>query len=219
MSLRAFLTPLNYLRLVDERGRRICFEDLLSTMGLTIVIAAPFLIFDDTNYFHKDGFLDKVGTFASVLTGFYVAGLLAVATFAATLGSLDNQIDVGSIILPASKADDVDLRLTRREYVCYIFGYLAFSSLAMTIAIITVVAVVTSLAPPAEHVFNVGRVTVHIAKKAPRCIGVIAWSFLLAHIGAVTCHGLYYLIERLYAKEPTTLPERRDSDADIDTDD
>lgn len=214
--MAVLLTPLKYLRLEDERGIRLVYRDLIVTAFLMAALASPFLVFDGSNYFHKDGFVDKVGTFASVLTGFYVAGLLAVATFASSLGDLDGKIEVGRIILPATTPDGKDRYLSRREYVCYMFGYLAFGSLALTVLSILMVAVSSGMTAPHDVHFFVSSYSVNIGREAPRIIGVMGFSLLLAHLINVTCYGLYYLTERIYAKKPITLEERTDDTEQID---
>lgn len=201
------LTPLRYLRLEDERGVKLSLRNLTATAALTLVFSLPFLVASTANFFHKDGFIDKVGTFSSVLTGFYVAGLLAVATFSEKLGDLDNPIEVGRVLLP-SKADEPAHYLSRREYVCIIFGYLAFLSLFITLLSITVVILSSGMPTLRDWKFSLGSVSVSVDRQFVRGIPIIVFGAIASHLAIVTCHGLYYLMDRLYAKKPELLPER-----------
>ncbi|MDR6146148.1 hypothetical protein QE363_001941 [Sphingomonas sp. SORGH_AS870] len=231
MDNRVLVTPLNYLRLVDYRRVRLIYQNITAHLVLFILFSAPFLIFEKANFFHKDGFIDKLGSFSSVLTGFYVAGLLAVATFGEH-GTNDKPITVGPIILPKrrhhllgwrrnanpsggeSEFEDDDLaddqHLSRREYVCYMFGYLAFASLVITIFSIVVVSVLSagSQIRPLHHQLGAYRLTVK--PDFFRGMMVIAVSAYLSHVIITTCRALYYLTDRLYAKEPELLPRTDD---------
>lgn len=212
MKNALLLTSLRYLRLRDEKGRRLAFRNLIATFIITALLSAPFIFMATANYFHKDGFVDKVGSFSSVLTGFYVAGLLAVATFSATMGNLDGAITVGRIILPARLPNDLPRELTRREYVCAIFGYLSFLSLFTTLLAISVVTLAEACPPLRDFSAYQGDRHIFVSKDVFRAIPIMFFSLLVAHLTIVTCHGLYYLMDRLYAKSPELLPEASDHD-------
>jgi hypothetical protein len=121
--------PLRYFRLVNDEKRHL---DLWPTLLLAIILAVPFIFLPDTPFFHKDGFLDKLLILTSALTGFYVAALVAAATF--THPDLDKVFKVGSVTLVTHDHGQKILEhLTRREFVCMIFGYLAFSSFLISL--------------------------------------------------------------------------------------
>lgn len=208
MDNRILFTPLRYLRLRDGKGRLLLTRNLIATLSLAALLSLPFLVVSTSNYFHKDGFIDKLGSFSSVLTGFYVAGLLAVAAFSAKLGDLDTPMDVGPAILPKTAPDEDDVHLTRREYVCTIFGYLAFLSLFTTLASITIVILTSGMPAIADVNFSVSNRTIHIDREVFRGVPILLFGVLSAHLAVVTCHSLYYLMDRLYAQRPQLLPER-----------
>jgi hypothetical protein len=208
MGNRILFTPLRYLRLRDEGGRLLLTRNLFATLLLAALFSLPFLVVSTSNYFHKDGFIDKLGSFSSVLTGFYVAGLLAVATFSAKLGDLDTPMDVGPAILPKGAPDEKDIHLTRREYVCTIFGYLAFLSLFTTLISITVVILTSGISAVTNFDLAVGKNSIHFDREIFRSVPILLFGLLAAHLAVVTCHSLYYLMDRLYAQKPKLLPER-----------
>jgi hypothetical protein len=206
--------PLSYLSLKDEAGSRLFKRNWVAVLVVVIVISVPFILFD-ANYFGDKGFLDRLGSFAAVLTGFYIAALVGVASFSSSVGDLDGEIEVGRISRPATNPDgeeDSDDYLTRRQYVCSMFGYLAFVSLLLSVwAILLIVA-----AEPARMAINsmsswFGVESVRRTQEVLGALVILAFNLTLAHLLATTCHGLYYLIDRLYAKKPKILPKIRTS--------
>jgi len=214
MENALLLTPLRYLRLRDEKGRRLALRNLIASFLLTALLSVPFIFVEKANYFNKDGFIDKVGSFSSVLTGFYVAGLLAVATFSDKLGNLDGAIQVGRIVLPPTKNEPVR-HLTRREYVCAIFGYLSFLSLFTTLLSITSVIIAQALPAMTDMSVSLGQRRLELPDTFVRAVPILMFSALVAHLAVVTCHGLYYLMDRLYAKKAKLLPSHDDDGGDV----
>jgi hypothetical protein len=202
--MNMFAFPLRYLSLESERGRRLYWLDAGSIAAVTILTSAPFIAFDQANFFHKDGFVDKVGTFSSVLTGFYVAGLVAVATFARDTTGIDKVIEVGRVRMPIKGREPE--YLTRREYVCSMFGYLAFVSMALTIAsIVCVTALGTNLFFKGLW-FHFNAEVTHLSASPIRAAVIIFFNLALSSLLVTTVRGLYYLIGRLYDRAPTPLP-------------
>lgn len=226
--------PLRYLSLEARSGRRLIWRDLPSMMLVAAVTAVPYAVFEQANFFHKDGFIDKVGTFSSVLTGFYVAGLVAVATFPFNRAGLDKVIEVGPVFLPTPRANDDKLSseqddrdreaLTRREYVCSMFGYLAFMSMLTTILSIMCVTIADWVGHFKPITWAVRGIDVSLTHADVR-LGVVGISCLfLSSLFVTTSRALYYLIDRLYASSPEVLPlqlegdiERNDGAEAVDT--
>lgn len=194
--------PFKYLALRTESGWPIIARDLPATLTLAAVLLAPFIFIPTANFFHKEGFVEKIGDFSSVLTGFYVAGLLAVATFSTALGDLDEKIERGKIILRSKDKEVADHTLTRREYICQMFGYLA--TLSMTISLISILAVVMahSIGPSPHLAFGY----VLDLKPIKLIVGGL-YDMLVAHLVVTTSIGLYYFVDRLYTKEPKIKPK------------
>ncbi|NIJ34177.1 hypothetical protein [Sphingomonas oligoaromativorans] len=202
MGLTGF--PLRYLTLEDARGRRLVWRDMPGMLGLLALMSLPFLFIPGANFFHKDGFVDKIGTFSSVLTGFYVAGLVAVATFPRNLDGLDKVIEIGAILLPS--ADGERERLTRREYVCAMFGYLAFMSMIVTIVAIGCVTVSDWFQHISGLHATIGNRQVGIPRRWLRGVPLVGGNIVLSSLFMTTIRALYYLIDRLYVTSPKPLP-------------
>jgi hypothetical protein len=178
---------------------------------ITLIISFPFIV-ADANFFGDNGFLDRMGGFSAVLTGFYIAGLVGIASFSSSVGDLDVVIVHGAISRRTAEGEMEDL--TRREYVSSMFGYLSFVSLSMSIAFILLIVLadakpeilsVAAKAPKVEPYLRVGLTAI-------RDVTIVACSLIVAHLFVTTCHGLYYMIDRLYHKEARILPKPGTSD-------
>jgi len=203
--MHALAFPIRYLRLQTVRGGKLWVRDLPASVVVGIILSLPYLFLSMSNYFHKDGFVDKVGTFSSVLTGFYIAGLLAVATFPRNEAGLDKPIEVGKIVLPRGDNGE-DEYLTRREYVCAMFGYLAFISLLITVASIVLVTTSESLDSIHDLTFSIRGRDFVILKSHTRDTMLSISGIIIGHVFITTVRSLYYLIDRIYAVVPTPLP-------------
>ncbi|MGV2979727.1 hypothetical protein ACERNI_05910 [Camelimonas sp. ID_303_24] len=203
--------PLGYLSLKDEGGRKLFRRNWISVLIVVAVMSAPFVLFG-ANYFGDKGFLDRFGSFAAVLTGFYIAALVGVASFSSSVGDLDEEIEVGKISRVTFDRDHGQASsedLTRRQYVCSMFGYLAFVSLLLSVGAILLVVGAAS----ARTVIDIAA-SWFTGQPPPwvlcslRIATIVAFNLMLAHLLVTTCHGLYYLIDRLYAKKPTLVSKR-----------
>lgn len=199
----------SYLRISVEDGSLRLWQDVLPTALLTSILAFPYSYFHQTNFFGSDGFLSKVTSLTSSLSGFYVAGLVAVAAFVMPNNSLDKRIEVGPVYLPlrglGPGGDDRALRraLSRREYVCYIFGYLSAMCILLTLVFTAVSGLASSLSTEVNGLFYDLRYFF-----LARGVVITLFCVPLCHMIVTTGWGLYYLAERIYAREPKILPRR-----------
>ncbi|SFH52318.1 hypothetical protein SAMN05216459_1436 [Ensifer sp. OV372] len=202
--------PLGYLKLTDESGHKLYRRNALTVVLLTAVISAPFII-ADANFFGDKGFLDRIGSFSAVLTGFYIAALVGVASFSTTIGDLDELIVQGPIKRQSSPDEEAE-DLTRRQYVCSLFGYLSFVSLVISIgSILLIVAggMKIDVAWVSQSVPELDQYVRPFLRSLRHAL-VLVCSLVIAHLFVTTCHGLYYLIDRLYHKEPK-ISQKRDA--------
>ncbi|MGR8962055.1 hypothetical protein ACU8MP_14615 [Rhizobium leguminosarum] len=203
-----FFFPLSYLTLRDEKNRPMWRRELPATVLLACLIAGPFVAVYDTNFFGSDGFLSNMMNLSSALAGFYVAALVAAATLSHGT-DLDSRIEVGQILRITSGQPD---KLSRREYVCALFGYLSFLSFALAIVLnmSTSIAASTMLkAALSNPLWNGWKITYF---DAVSIIAKIMISLPIAHLFIVTSFGLYYLIKRLYERKPTIIGRPRKDD-------
>ncbi|MEH3045586.1 hypothetical protein [Sphingomonas adhaesiva] len=200
--------PFLYLRLTTERGWPLFLRDGLATVVIALAIGAPFAFFDSLNFFGPSGLVDKLGTFASVLAGFYIAALLAVATFASALGDLDSPIKKGKVLAPGDTGEKEEL--SRREYVCALFGYLSALALLVAVLSILITLIAPTFAPWASSLWTKAndRMQTSIDVRWIKAVPIVAYSMIVSSMLVTTLHGLYYLIDRLYAQAPRILPKK-----------
>lgn len=201
--------PLRYFKLINNEKRHL---DLWPTLALGLLIALPFLVIPEASFFREKGFLDKLLTLTSALTGFYVAALVAAASFAN--GDLDNVIVLGSIALPMKiNGQTVNQALTRREFACTIFGYLAFSALMLSVFSALSIAVSGGNYSHLASLPWVGILFERPNFMWMRGSLIVIFSAATAHLVVATCLGLYYMMDRLYRKEPRIVTEKTGSRA------
>ena len=198
------LYPLRYFSLENNTKKRI---DTWPTWFLAVLLALPYWIIPGASFFRPNGFIDKILTLTSCLTGFYVAALVAAATFSSP--DLDKVIRSGSIAL-ISKGDDgkkVSEALSRRQFACYIFGYLSFLSL-----VISVVAAF-AISMTGIKLKNIGISAASAWFEIFRNLSILGVTVMVAHLVVVTSLGLYYLMDRLYRKDrKITTPKNIDDE-------
>jgi len=190
--------PLGYLSLQDEKGRSMRRRDAPAALFGALLLSAPFIAFPDAVFFGSGGFLASVVALFSTLAGFYVAALVAAATLSHG-ADLDSVIQVGKIF---RDEDEGQRPLTRRQFVCALFGYLAFLAFVLSIVLNLIVPLSQSKALIslgaskiyAESAWTVVDVLGPVAK--------VLISIPISHLFVVTSYGLYYLIKRLYEKRP-----------------
>ncbi len=192
-----FTFPLGYLSLTDEEGWPLYRRDLLGVITLALIVSLPFWV-TSANYFGTDGFLDKFGAFSGVLTGFYVAALVSVASFLSASPSLDDLIAVGPIYGPPKAG--APNPFTRRQYICSMFGYLSFMSLGLSLGALLAV----TISGPISWGLS-ATISDELVRQIISGALIFGMNLVLAHMVATTCHGLYYLIDRLYAEKAQIL--------------
>lgn len=146
---------------------------LIWTFGRPGLIAGP------------SGLLDRLILVCSILPGFYIAALAAIATF--------NRPDIDATMPDPTPTLKVEIGgrpnvidLTRRRFLAYLFAFLCWESIALLIACvfagITAAGVMGTLgryAPAAKYAFLF-------------MLLLVFWQLVFA-----TCLGLYYLGDRL----------------------
>jgi len=196
---------LRYLGIRNERGHlavlREGFVSLIFSAGLTAAIYLP----DISNTFGDGGLVERVGAFTSVLSGFFVAALVAISAFSMENTTLDEVISVGKVYI--NENEDGPEFLTRRSYVCVMFGYLVGISLSLSAfsilsgsfssglkrALVEVDALIGWGISSDEIVF---------------VLFLLSYLWLFVHMCLVALRGVYYLMDKIYEKKPTILPKR-----------
>lgn len=203
--------PLRYFSLVNAEKRHL---DLWPTVILATIIATPFIAFPGGVFFAPNGFLDKLLTLSSALTGFYVAALVAAATFAHP--DLDKTIKAGPIVLITKETDGQKIaeHLTRREFACMIFGYLAFSAFALSLFAALAIGSSTIDLADAANWKLIGVLFKPEWWLWVRVAVIVVFALMTAHLAVATALGIYYLMDRLYTRDRqiiTKKPKREEA--------
>jgi hypothetical protein len=133
----------------------------------------------------ESGLLDRLILVCSILPGFYIAALAAIATF--------NRPDIDAVMPDPTPTLKVEIGgrpnvidLTRRRFLAYLFAFLCWESIALLIVCVFagitaegIAAAVGSYAPAVKYAFL-------------SVLLLLFWQLVFA-----TCLGLYYLGDRL----------------------
>ena len=193
---------LRYLKLRTSNEVLLLRRDAVVLAGVAVLYVALAYFIENVNYFGPDGLIDRIGSLTSTLTGFYVAALVAAATFASSHADLDDEIRIGPIH-ESYLVDGEVIRdqLTRREYVCSIFGYVSLLALVLSITSILCVTIASAVQLPTSASSSLDW-TIWTFKHT---FGAL-FAVFTAHLFVTTCHGLYYLSYRLYIGDGKVVP-------------
>lgn len=163
---------------------------------LTLLAAACYLLLPiRPALVGKDGLASSLLTLMSTLPGFYFAGLAAVATFGNA--TMDQEMPA-----PAPEVDMivggsvVEVKLTRRLFLSYLFSYLVVLSLALCFALMALNAAAGSI--------DIMQTAIDV-----RTGTKWAWLFVKAGVGLTlmfafasmivsTLHGVFFLTEKIH---------------------
>lgn len=129
----------------------------------------------------------------SLLPGFYIASLAAVATFGGDHMDEVMPDPAPRVFIRTAHTEGPD-DLTRRMFLSYLFGYLAITSLLLVAACF----VFEIVAPGVREMVETQLPTASALIDAIRAITVFGVSFVLGSILVTTLHGTYYLMERIF---------------------
>lgn len=178
------LVPLYYLRISHPEKAK--FDLILPVIFWAIACSA--LLSSDfvADAMTKLKILDSLGSFIGLLAGFFIASLAAVATF----GSEDMDEEMPGPLTLAHVRNAVQHleKLSRRRFLSFLFGYLAFLSL-----LLYVIGVAFTIGYPYL-------VLAHFGEHAGFVFGVFwaVYSFILSTVLSNTLLGLFYLTDRMH---------------------
>lgn len=182
-------SPLSYLLIKHEEKSWYDFR-IPFAVSLIITIA----------YYHHankialiatNGLLLQVNGLLQVLIGFYIAALAAVATFASP--SID-EVMAGDppTLVEKFRGQKITVQLTRRRFVCYLFGYLALVSFMLFC-----LGMVSILVGKPFHLWLLTFWTSDVIIWF-KTIFVGGYLFVLMNIITTTLLGLYFLAVRFH---------------------
>ena len=184
-ALKQLFTPLAYLRI--KHTVKPWFDWiaplLVSVVGISVLYSLPKSI----DIFGNNGLIFIITDLIKILVGFYIAALAAVATFQNE--PMDRTFDGDQATLHVvRKGVDKTATLTRRQFLCYLFGYLAF----MGVVIYFLGAIVTLLAA------NLRMLGGGMLFDGAKAIFIFFYLFITANSLTTTLLGLHFLTDRIH---------------------
>lgn len=181
---RRLLSPLRYIAIKHEMKPKF---DFWWPLGFTIISLGFFWALPVAPKFLGDGgFLKSLRDLIALLAAFFVAALAAVATFARE--NLDKLMEGTSPTLK-SRGQSEPLPLTRRQFVCYLFGYLAFIAFALFLSIVAAEILYPNLKLLLEPSW-----LPYVRFAASAIFMFVFWNMIVT-----TLLGIYFLVERVHS--------------------
>lgn len=183
--LRVLVSPVTYLSIRHEAKR---WSDWWYPLFFAVLSTLLVLKFGSGGVvLGSDGLLSKLLVVTSVLPGFYIAALAAIAAF--------SRPDIDQLMPPPVPTivhkiggQKNQIELTRRRFLAHLFAFLCFESLVLLIicifASIAGAAIAEVFPDWARHVLRIGFVF---------SLLIMFWQMVFG-----TLLGLYYLGDRLY---------------------
>lgn len=184
------LRPFDYLRIKHEIKDRydFLFPFIMSGAATTIFFVLPVA----PQVFGQDGLVSNILSTIQILTGFYIASLAAIATF--NKRGLDNLIEGKPATLKSNiKGKILKESLTRRKFLCLLFGYLALLSI-----VVNLISVFAKLCYPSLVSFNIDQHYYFLIK----FISLFIYFFIISNLFTTTLLGLYYMSDRIHRYKP-----------------
>lgn len=177
--------PLNYIAI---RHREKLWFDLfipaLLAIALTVMLS---LLPKPIAYVGKDGLISLVNGILQILSGFYIASMAAVATFQRE--GMDDKLEGSPVTLKRHL-------LTRRQFLTYLFGYLAFMSILMYF-----IGGFVLLTSNNVSYWNTGLYSTFF-----KFIFVGLYLFIILNILTTTALGMHFLIDKIHRQKAKLLP-------------
>ncbi|MCP3187572.1 hypothetical protein [Klebsiella pneumoniae] len=187
-AFKKILTPVDYIRI--EHPEKRVFDIYIPLIASLAIAAFIFSLDKPVPIIAKDGLISVINGILQILSGFYIASMAAVATFQKS--GMDSIMDGTP---PTLKGKD----LTRRKFLTYLFGYLAFASIIMYL----IGGGLQLLSP-----------TLSSAQWAKICwvkiSFVVIYLFIIANIICTTILGMYFMIDKMHDEKPKLNSEHKD---------
>ena len=181
----------NYIRIRDGTGiyySKRMFDFVLPAFLAIMTTIVHFYLVDKPVLFGENGILSGFRGLFELLAPFFLAALAAVATFGSN--KLDSPLrGRGAILRVQSDVvnEDKYIQLNRRQFICYLFGYLSMMSLVLLIVIV--------LGDGFSSIKNMMDIPY-----SARVVGIFLGYGFMWYVLSVTTVGIYFLTDRLHAE-------------------
>ncbi len=190
----------------DELGRGLAYRQIrhpnarLFTDWLPAAIAAAMLVAllslpVRPVLLGKDGLFAGAMSVLSTLPGFYFAGLAAVATFSNAYMDREMPAPAPEIEIVVA-GQRVTNKLTRRQYLSYLFSYLVFLALLLCFLLLGLNAALGTIG--FWKVGLLGQPHGTLLWAVIRLFGLVPIAYLFASLLVTTLQGVFFLSERIH---------------------
>ena len=170
------LTPIGYAFIKHSEKRWFDLWLPLITSGLILLIIAA--LPKSISFIGKDSLISLVNGMLQILSGFYIASMAAVATF-----QKSGMDDVMSGTPPKLKGKN----LTRRQFLTYLFGFLAFMSIVLYF-------LGGAIQLSSASIKDMHFVTNSVIKYS----AMYVYLFLVSNILFTTALGMFFMIDKMH---------------------
>lgn len=179
------LKPFDYLRVkvVEKYKYDYVYPIVIGSISTLFFFYYP----KPLQIFGQNGIISLIIGIVQMLTGFYIASLAAVATFKKK--GMDDHMKGQTAELKIMKKGVCDIEtLSRRRFLCLLFGYLAFIS----IVVYFTGGLANIVAPTVSNFISI------------KLRMIVKWGFLwfylvvTANLLVTTLLGLFYMIDRIH---------------------
>lgn len=194
MSLIAkIITPIDYLMI--SHNEKKWFDFILPIIASFIAVLIINVLPKNISLIGKDSLISLVNGILQILSGFYIASMAAVATFQKK--GMDAVMDGVAPTLRGKK-------LTRRRFLTYLFGYLAFISISLYFLGGAVQLTSTSIKELHLSQYSILKNT---------CLFI--YLTFVFNILSTTALGMFFMIDKMHEEKPELIiPEANKVDND-----
>lgn len=183
---RLLMRPLVYLRIKNSRKNRI---DTWIPLIFTIFLEPELLYFNKLNIFSEYGLVHGMSGLLQILAGFFITALAAVSTFPGSPAYPMEETLSGEGVYLVHSEDDIE-ELTRRRFLCLLFGYLGVVSIFLYLS----GSLVMMIAPTLHNFIRDSHPHTSIVLKG---LFLMIYIPTLSHMFASTLLGLVFRSDRI----------------------
>ncbi|MBK8158741.1 MAG: hypothetical protein IPK59_08235 [Rhodospirillaceae bacterium] len=195
-TLWQLFRPVAYLR-IEHPAKKLF--DVTAPKWLAVGTTVILTVLPNPPLFLGEGsVLEQIQSLIQLLIGFFIAALAAIATFDEK--SLDCLMEGTPATLKQPdpyQGRPTDNPLTRRQFLCFLYGYLSFLSFALYLAIMALQILQPSFDWLAKIALPLGPFAPVSAMDTVAAVLKLGYGFFFWQMVTVTLMGLYYLTDRL----------------------
>lgn len=196
--VRQLGAPVRYLGIEQGAGlftSKATYDLMVPTVLSLLATALVWWLSLSLGLYATDGLIPGIIDLLNLLIAFFIAALAAVATF--DRPGLDDKMKGEPATMKRKDSKGV-VRvhvLTHRQFICYLFGYLSFSSIMLLLILYGVRLIGHDAATAVELDITVGELALDL-KPILKLIGTYLFFFLFAQIIVTMLLGIYFLTDR-----------------------